>query len=418
MHDDTRGQPGSQRPSAECKSASPSQRQAILVLGMHRSGTSAVSGVLSALGVAGPKTLASPNEWNPRGYFESPRIFAAHDELLVSIGSSWDDWRQLDPQWLQANAATHRQTIKALLSDEFGGAPLIFVKDPRICRFVPFVSSILAELVYRPVAVLPVRNPVEVAHSLYRRERFALSKSVLLWLRHVLDAEFYSRHIPRCFLSYENLLADWRHEMDRVVEKTAIKWPERSNGKGFKIDEFLTAELRHERSSGEIGDHPDVVPLARDTYETLMDIVANGESKELLDRLDLLRMKFNEACRTFEPAVADMEAARRNLAAERDELVAGRDNLSSECASLRSERDSVAAARDSLANNKNGLVQEHDELKAERDALADHNERLVAARRAMLASTSWRVTAPLRSLKELLSRSSRLFGRARRGSGR
>src|SRR5580704_15568953 len=161
MHDDTRGQPGAPPPFAKYKLASPSQRHAILVLGMHRSGTSAVSGVISALGVVGPKTLASPNEWNPRGYFESPRIFAAHDELLVSIGSSWDDWRQLDPQWLQANAATHRQTIKALFSDEFGSAPLIFVKDPRICRFVPFVSSILAELIYRPVAVLPVRNPVE-----------------------------------------------------------------------------------------------------------------------------------------------------------------------------------------------------------------------------------------------------------------
>jgi hypothetical protein len=82
---------------------------------MHRSGTSAVSGVISALGVAGPKTLAGPNKWNSRGYFESPRIFAAHDDLLASIGSCWDDGRQLDPQCLRVKAVRHLQSIKALL---------------------------------------------------------------------------------------------------------------------------------------------------------------------------------------------------------------------------------------------------------------------------------------------------------------
>jgi hypothetical protein len=220
-------------------------------------------------------------------------------------------------------------------------------------------------------------------------------------------------------MSYENLLIDWRRQMELVAEKTGIRWPDRSDSSGFEIDEFLTAELHHERlSPGEISDHPEVVPLAHDTYEALMDIVANGESKELLDRLDFLRTKFNEACRTFEPAVADMVAARHKLAAERDELVAACDRLSSECASLRSERDNLGAARDSQCISPDELVRKHDELKMERDALADDNERLLAERHAVLASTSWRVTAPLRSLKGLLSQSSRMFGRAGRASER
>jgi hypothetical protein len=409
MHEDTPEQPVPQRPPAECKLASSSQRQAILVLGMHRSGTSALGGVISALDVAGPKTLASANEWNPRGYFESPRIFAAHDELLASIGSCWDDWRQIDPQWFEAKAAPYRQAIKELLIDEFGDAPLIFLKDPRMCRFVPFVTSILTELAYSPVAVLPVRNPIEVAQSLYRRERFALSKSVLLWLRHVLDAEFYSRHTPRCFLSYEDLLTDWRREMDRVVEQTAIRWPDQSDRTGFEIDEFLTAELRHEKSSSsEICDHPSVVPSARDTYMTLMAIVANGESKELLDRLDLLRMQFDDACRTFGPAVADLEAARHRLVAERDELAADRDRLSSDYADLRSERDGLFTSPD-------GCVLSYDLLKTERDTLADDNAKLLAARHAMLASTSWRLTAPLRAMKQRAARA--WFGRGGRRAG-
>jgi hypothetical protein len=396
-------------PSTEPSKSSypPPSRQAVLVLGMHRSGTSAVAGVINALGAAAPKTPLVPQDDNPRGFFESAALVVAHDRLLAAAGSFWDDWRPLNPCWFRSEAGQqHRQKIKELMAEEFGDETLIFVKDPRICRFVPLVSSVLADLGFCTVAIVPIRNPLEVAFSLQRRNEFALSKSILLWLRHVLDSELHSRHMPRCFLSYENLLSDWRREMDLVAEKTAIRWPDRSDSIGLKIDEFLTAELHHEKFAfGKLDDHPDAFPLARDAYEILTDIVANGESKELLDRLDLLRMKFFDACRTFDLAVADMEAARCRLAAERGQLATARAELSAECAELRSERDGLAEARNSQIVTEGRLVQERDELKTERDALADSNKRLLTARDALLASTSWRVTAPLRRLRSLLSRS-------------
>jgi len=280
----------------QAKASSP--RQDVLVLGMHRSGTSALGGVLSTLGVAGPRTLAHPNEWNPRGYFESPRIFTAHDELLVSIGSCWDDWRQLDPQWLQQKAGRQREAIKALLLDEFDNEPLIFIKDPRICRFVPFVRSILAELNFRTVAVLPVRNPLEVAYSLRRRDKIEMPKSILMWLRHVLDAEFYSRQMSRCFLSYESLLIDWQPQMERVAKNIGISWPDRSDHSNITIRDFLTMDLRHERSSPEqLRNHPDVSLVAKETYNILTRMASSGESQELLNLLDLARTKFDEECK-------------------------------------------------------------------------------------------------------------------------
>src|SRR5664279_287121 len=169
--------------SAAHDPASP-RREAILVLGMHRSGTSALGGVLNALGAGAPKTLMAPHRENPRGFFESTILADAHDALLASAGSSWHDWRQFNPQWIGSGIAErHRQDIKRVLIDEFGDAPLIFVKDPRICRFVPFTLSVLSELNISPVAILPLRNPLEVAHSLKRSRGFAPSKSLLLWLR-------------------------------------------------------------------------------------------------------------------------------------------------------------------------------------------------------------------------------------------
>src|ERR1700712_2357048 len=67
------------------------KRRAILVLGMHRSGTSALSGVVNALGPAAPKPLLAPRADNPRGFFESAALADAHDDLLLSAGSYWDD---------------------------------------------------------------------------------------------------------------------------------------------------------------------------------------------------------------------------------------------------------------------------------------------------------------------------------------
>jgi hypothetical protein len=293
------------RPQSPSESAFPSRRQAVLVLGMHRSGTSAFSGVVNALGVAGPKTLAGPDESNQRGYFESPRIFAAHDEMLASIGSSWDDWRQIDPRRFQSKSDQHRQTIKALFIDEFGGEKLIFVKDPRICRFVPFVSSILAELNFSPIAVLLVRNPLEVAYSLRRRNKFDVPKSIMLWLRHILDAEYFSRSIPRYFLPYEGLLQNWRHHVDRIAEQTGIVWPDRSDRSSAEIDQFLTTDLHHERATrDETKDHPEVLELARHIYRVLMDICAQGERKKFLDQLDAARTEVDESCRVFEAPIA------------------------------------------------------------------------------------------------------------------
>src|SRR5579859_3533679 len=97
------------------------RRQCILILGMHRSGTSAVAGALSALGVALPKkTLMGPHPCNQRGLFESFALACAHDELLASANSHWHDWRHIESTWLGSPAARkHWDRIKKVIVDEF-----------------------------------------------------------------------------------------------------------------------------------------------------------------------------------------------------------------------------------------------------------------------------------------------------------
>lgn len=373
------------------------KRQAILVLGMHRSGTSAIGGVINALGVSAPKTLFGPGPHNQRGFFESYPLILALNDMLAAAGSSWHDWRRLDAQWLNSPAAEqYRAKIKALLNDEFGDAPLIFIKDPRICRCLPFLSSILTELDIGTVALLPVRNPLEVAHSLERRDGFALSRSFLLWLRHLLDAEYHSRHMPRYFLPYELFLLDWRTQLERAAERIGIAWPTAFESADAEVARFLTPDLYHERSTlDEVRRHPSVTPMVMATYDILTTMATAGESRDLLERLDAIRSRFDEGCALFGAVVAAEERAARELrgqlsvhAAEIEQLGEAKSKLqealghklpSAEHIHLGAEHDALGRAHTSLVDDYNALVRAHLALVAERDGLVQARASLDAS---------------------------------------
>ena len=365
---------------------------------------------------------------NPRGYFESIALACAHEALLASAGSRWHDWRQIDARWFCSSAAEeYRKKIKDLLLSEYGDHPLIVIKDPRISRFVPFMSSILAELNISPAVILAIRNPLEVAYSLKRRDSFPLPKSILLWLRHMLDAEFHSRQMRRCFLPYEEFLRGWQYYLDGIGKTIGVVWPNHSDSLDATIGEFLTLDLHRENVSHDgMKNHPDIFPLAIETYNALTKIAADGESQEILDRLDLIRGKFDEGCQIFGAVVADEETTTVNgLIAERTTLVAARnmlvserhaleqkhksliaehDMLTAKCDSLIAERDTVTTACNRLIAERDVLIRDHIRLGQERDTIAAAYSSLDAARNALLTSRSWRVTAPLRYLRRFFAR--------------
>ncbi|MGL4463498.1 MAG: sulfotransferase family protein, partial [Planctomycetia bacterium] len=145
-------------------------KNALLVLGMHRSGTSALTRVMSLLGVDLPTNLLPANEGNETGHWESSEIVAVHDEMLEALGSSWDDPLALPPVWFDSDAAEpYRRRLLELLRRDFADVDSFVVKDPRICRFVGFWTKLLADFDARPRFVLPLRHPLEVAASLKKR---------------------------------------------------------------------------------------------------------------------------------------------------------------------------------------------------------------------------------------------------------
>src|SRR5580692_5095072 len=156
-----------------------------MVLGMHRSGTSALTRLLALRGATLPEDMIRPGVDNEIGFWEPRQIVAIHDEILQSAGSSWDDVAALPHAWFSSDVASRfRQRLGVALDRTFGDAPLFALKDPRLCLLLPLWLSLLDERGIAPLPVISVRNPLEVAASLGRRDSFSESKSLLLWLKY------------------------------------------------------------------------------------------------------------------------------------------------------------------------------------------------------------------------------------------
>ncbi|WP_281826296.1 sulfotransferase family protein [Jannaschia rubra] len=279
----------------------PDQRTAILCLGMHRSGTSATLGVIGLLGCDLPRTLMPANSDNRKGYYESIPICQLNDAVLASAGSSWDDWQAFNPGWIGSHRAEEfLPRGLSVLDEEFGDSGLPVMKDPRICRLMPFWRRLLDEAGIEPACLLIHRNPVEVAASLEHREGWPFAYGLLLWLRHVLDAENGSRGLKRHVISYDRLLGNWGATMLAVQEALGVSFPRWSETVATEVDEFLSTDLRNHRTDPHrvIGD-PFLSSWVRDTYAILERWADEGETPGDRETLDGIRADFNAAAPMF-----------------------------------------------------------------------------------------------------------------------
>lgn len=282
------------------------ERDTVLVLGMHRSGTSALTGIFERLGAVQAKTQLPANKANPRGYGESKKLMMFHDRLLKEAGSSWDDWSEFNPSWNKTRRSKAMgEELRSVMAKEYGDAELIVVKDPRICRFATYWTEEVAKAGDHISVVMIVRNPLEVAQSLYERDGMPVARGMMLWLRHVLDAEFMSRGLPRCILSYSNVLDDWRSQMSRIEDQTGITWPKRSPTTELDVDQFLDGGLRRQRvAEPDLFKKTTAPEWVRDAYRIFNKIADTGEVTEKQYRdLDYLRSRFNHAADMFAPTL-------------------------------------------------------------------------------------------------------------------
>jgi hypothetical protein len=288
-----------------------SRLTAVLVLGMHRSGTSSVAGALVHLGGDGPLHMAPPKPDNERGHWESSVIMELNGDVLAAGDSDWTDWRKFDSGRIrQPFADGLRARAKATLMAEFADARIPVIKDPRMCRLMRFWAPVFEEAGWSARAVLPLRSLLEVAWSLERRDGIDPSLGCLLWLRHVLDAEAETRGMSRAIFDWPTFLGDPSAALRRIIGRIGLDWPRWSEDDLAAVNAFIADDLRHCKSDADqLRVHPAISKLAREVYDRMLSLVDDPTNARSLSRLDALRADFETAVAVFDPAMRHLEKA-------------------------------------------------------------------------------------------------------------
>ena len=176
----------------------------LIVLGMHRSGTSVVTRMLNLMGAYfGPEGISMGlHEDNMKGFWERKDIYQINEKILHSASASWYRISDFNLENIsQESSEALAQKLQSLLLEIDAHRPWV-IKDPRLCVTFPFWYPFL-EI---PICIHIYRNPIQVAKSLHQRNGFPLVFGVALWETYNLRALEASRELPRVLVSYSDLI--------------------------------------------------------------------------------------------------------------------------------------------------------------------------------------------------------------------
>ncbi len=187
------------------------------ICGMHRSGTSMITRLLNLCGMhlGGEDELMPPQTDNPEGFWENVNFVEINDRILSLLGGSWWAPPNQSSEWAETAAleplANHAERLIARLkTHEFWGW-----KDPRNSLTLPFWRQLIPDL----RIIVALRHPLEVAKSLYRRDKMPLLYALHLW--YIYNTIIWNQWDDKYFfiLNYDTALS---HPEDSL--RSVLRW--------------------------------------------------------------------------------------------------------------------------------------------------------------------------------------------------
>jgi GT2 family glycosyltransferase len=287
---------------------------ALLVLGMHRSGTSALARVLNLLGVDLGADLLPPAPDNEAGFWEHREVQNIHDRIYEELARDWTNISPLPPRWWdQPDLQKWRQKLGEVLQRDFGLQPIWGLKDPRLCFMLPIWIPLLEQMHCQARCILIFRNPMEVVASLHKRDKFNASRTYLLWMRSVIESESGSRLLPRTLTTYDKLLADWQGQVERIGRSLQIEWPVPLVQIRDSVTEFIRPASRHHRVEDENFLNDAQVPeQVRRLYAAVLTAAESGDADELSPVVDQIARELDRDQPLLVQFTQDLETENRN----------------------------------------------------------------------------------------------------------
>ncbi len=247
----------------------------IVVLGMHRSGTSAITRGLQVVGVRLGDRMMPPVEGdNAKGYWEDIDLNALNIEMLRTIDSDWYHLSAIDAIDVEIlrKQGYFLRAIE-LLRQKVASATVFGFKDPRVAKLLPFWKEVFSHCQFDVSYLLAVRHPLSVVKSLAKRSGFETEQSYLLWLGHVITSLTGSAGDKRVLVDYDRLMQLPDRELMRIAKCTGLEI-DSTELQSYK-SEFLDQGLRH--TVYELNDlllDDTCPPIVREIYAALLDVAS------------------------------------------------------------------------------------------------------------------------------------------------
>lgn len=378
----------------------------VVVLGMSRSGTSAVAGMLVSAGFhAGQaEQLMEPSDANPRGYFENVAIRSLNDEILGELGGTWfappDEAMQ---RHALASAEPRLRSALERLVDEANGAPVV-LKDPRIGVMLELWGPLIAERLH---PVLVIRDPVEVALSLSVRDGTPILFALAMWELHIAAVLRHMGNRVVTVAPYRQLLDD-PELPERIVEAAAAHLIEdraqrvvasaagnaldgglhRQQHDGGDYEQYMTGHQMHMwrwLSCLPPGDQMFEPPVELLDVSEAAARSVKAERERQRERTDMLTLQHSQNLQ-----LTELGKGWELIRQDRDRILQDRDRLRHELDATRRELQDALAAQRSRADVAHAALQQTSERL---DAVSKQLD-------VICRSRSWKMTGPLRAIAE------------------
>ena len=380
------------------------KKQLIIVLGMHRSGTSAITRALQVLDIDLGDNLMLPQSDNIQGFWEDMEINSLNIELLKILDKDWHHLTPITDHDVN-KLRDEGYFVRAInmLRNKFSKSSDFGIKDPRLTKLLPFWKHVFTHFEGKIKFILAIRNPLSVVKSLEARNNFDHVKSYLLWLDHMLASLTHSSGYPCLIMNYDRLMLNPEDEIRRLADFLALSI------NNDKLNDYLTNFLdtnlqHHSYQPNDLQLDTSCPKLVHEVYSALEKIASNEQeledirTPELLERwlgefdllLPILRSndRLDNQLKELDNQLKEKDLEISNLIVQK--------NLADEEIT---RNNSIIAKLNKNLDNLSNEINRYREWKAELERQLNEEQEKIAQ---IYQSTSWKVSLPVREAKRWL----------------
>jgi hypothetical protein len=386
------------------------KNKVVLVSGMHRSGTSALmAGVHQVLGVNVENTKEKAAEDNLKGFFEDTKVTGLNDQILVSIGASWDSLST--PEILDFSDAhfnLYRQEALNIVEEYTKDNYIWGIKDPRLSILMPFWENVIREFTSDIFRIIALRHPLEVALSQKKRhEKFPeyhfcgedLRYTINLWFLYNIRLLKNLSDDRNLITSFDRLLDNPANEIRRIGSLVGVE--ANSEGLDEYSNSFLEKQMKHHNvDQSEMQPYLAEYGHVFELYNRMKqfeckDILSKDDAQELLDGMpdDHVLQSWTAPVFGYAHTIKEKLSQTYQDIVTKDSVIADKDRILSESASVIAEKDQLLADSKMVIAEKEQKIVSQQEAISQKEADMAKKDQLLADAEAVIAKKELTITA-------------------------